>query len=156
QDPAALATLDVLTLLGNPAIYTDSNLYALVICKAVNISLERGNSDASPPHYVSLGIIASDRFGDCDAGYRFAKMACDLTERRGLWRFGARTYLPFGMVMPWTRPFREAIEPVRRTFRIGNEQGDLTFAAYACNILVSTLWASGHPLDEIEREGRHG
>ena len=46
SDPASLATLDVLTKLAPPALYTDANLLALVICRAVNLSLERGNSDA--------------------------------------------------------------------------------------------------------------
>ncbi len=51
QDPESLATLDVLTALGPPTLYTDWNLLALTSCRAVNLSLERGNSDAAPPHY---------------------------------------------------------------------------------------------------------
>ena len=47
SDPASLATLDVLTKIGPPAFYTDANLLALVACRAVNLSLERGNCDAS-------------------------------------------------------------------------------------------------------------
>jgi hypothetical protein len=35
----------------------------------------------------------------------------------------------FALVVPWTRPVREAIEPARRAFRLANEQGDPTFAA---------------------------
>ncbi|HXI67840.1 MAG TPA: hypothetical protein VNH41_07885, partial [Steroidobacteraceae bacterium] len=56
KDPESLATLDVLTTLGAPTLYTDENLYALTICRAVNLSLERGNSDAAPAHYVSVGL----------------------------------------------------------------------------------------------------
>ena len=47
SDPESLATLDVLTRLGPPAFYTDANLLSLVTCRAVNLSLERGNCDAS-------------------------------------------------------------------------------------------------------------
>ena len=47
NDPAALATLDVLTKILTPALFTDANLLSLAICTAVNLSLERGNSDAS-------------------------------------------------------------------------------------------------------------
>ena len=75
------ATLDVLTALGPPTLYTDGHLYALTSCRAINLSLERGNSDAAPAHYASVGLMAGDRFGDYDAGYRLAKMGCDLTER---------------------------------------------------------------------------
>src|SRR6516164_4186901 len=39
QDPEALATLDLLTSLSVPALYTDTNLGALAICRATNLSL---------------------------------------------------------------------------------------------------------------------
>ncbi|HZO40824.1 MAG TPA: AAA family ATPase, partial [Methylomirabilota bacterium] len=156
QDPESLATLDVLTTLGPPTLYTDGNLLALTSCRAVNLSLERGNSDAAPPHYASVGLQAGDRFGDYDAGYRLAKMACDLTERRGLKRFGGKTYSVFALVVPWTRPMRERINPARRAFQMANEQGDPTFAAYACWNLTSGLLAAGDPLDQVEREAEQG
>ena len=156
QDPASLATLDVLTTLGAPTLYTDENLYALTICRAVNLSLERGNSDAAPAHYVSVGLIAGYRFGDYDAGYRLGRIACDLTERRGLKRLGGKTYVVFAHLVPWTRPVREGIDPARRAFQMANEQGDATFAAYACRALASILLASGEPLDQVAREAEHG
>jgi len=43
SDPSSLATLDVLTKLGPPSLQTDANLFSLVICRAVNLSLEGGN-----------------------------------------------------------------------------------------------------------------
>ncbi|MGF6604037.1 PAS domain S-box-containing protein [Paraburkholderia sp. GAS448] len=156
EDPESRATLDVLTALGPPTLYTDENLYALTVCRAVNLSLERGNSDASPAHYVAVGIIAGDRFGHYDAGYRLGEMACDLTERRGLKRVGGKTYSVFSLVVPWTRPLREGIDPARRGFQIANEQGDPSFAAYACGNISTILLASGDPLDQVAREAVHG
>src|SRR5262249_49606153 len=55
RDPVALATLDVLTKVFPPARQTDGNLEALVICRAVNLSLARGNSDGSCFAYALLG-----------------------------------------------------------------------------------------------------
>ncbi|MGF6755724.1 PAS domain S-box protein [Paraburkholderia sp. GAS42] len=156
EDPESRATLDVLTALGPPTLYTDENLYALTTCRAVNLSLARGNSDASPAHYVAVGIIAGDRFGHYDEGYRLGELACDLTERRGLKRVGGKTYSIFSLVVPWTRPLREGIDPARRGFQIANEQGDPSFAAYACSNISSILLASGDPLDQVAREAEHG
>jgi PAS domain S-box-containing protein len=156
EDPECRATLDVLTALGAPTLYTDENLYALTTCRVVNLSVERGNSDAAPTHYAGVGLIAGDRFGDYDAGYRLAKMACDLTERRGLTRLGGKTYSIFALVVPWTRPLREGIEPARRAFQMASEQGDPMFAAYACRRISSMLLASGDPLDLVAREAEHG
>ena len=64
SDPASLATLDVLTKVVPPALFTDANLLSLVTCRAVNLSLEHGNCDGSCFAYVWLGIIAGPHFGD--------------------------------------------------------------------------------------------
>jgi PAS domain S-box-containing protein len=154
HDPESLATLDVITTLGGPAFFVDDNLWMLVTCRALNVSLERGYS-AAPAEYAGVGLLASHHFGDYDAGYRLAKMACDLTERRGLKRFVGRTYLTFALVVPWTRPVREGIDPARRAFQMANEQGD-AFGSYACRNLTSLLLAMGDPLEQVEREAQHG
>jgi PAS domain S-box-containing protein len=154
QNPEARATLDVLTSLVLPALYTDKNLYALSVCMAVNLSLVHGNSEASPLNYAATAMIAGPRFGHYDEGYRFGRMACDLLERRGLTHFGARTYVGFAIVVPWTRPLREGIEPSRRAFQMAKEHGDPTYAALASRGLSTILLALGYPLDQFEPEAQ--
>ncbi len=157
SDPASLSTLEVLTRLGPPAFYTDANLLSLVTCRAVNLSLERGNCDASCSAYAYFGMIAGPHFGDYQAAYRFGRLGYDLVERRGLTRFQARTYMDFGnVVLPWTRHVRAGRELVRRAFEAANKNGDLTYAAYCGNQLNTNLLAAGDPLDEAEREAEHG
>src|SRR5262249_8523231 len=46
-DPEFLATLDVLTKVVPAAMFSDENFGSMAICRAVNLSLERGNSDGS-------------------------------------------------------------------------------------------------------------
>src|SRR6478672_7679381 len=70
SDPASLATLDVLTKVLPPALFTDANLLSLATCRAVNLSLERGNSDASCVAYVWLGQITGPHFRDYQAGFQ--------------------------------------------------------------------------------------
>jgi PAS domain S-box-containing protein len=155
QDPEALATLDVLTSLVAPACYTDLNLYALCVCRATNLSLEHGNSDAAPYDYGAMSLIASARFGHYDKGYRLGKMACDLLEYRGWKHFGGRAYFAFASLLPWTRPFEDAIDPARRAFQMAAEHGDPAFAALASRGLNSIFLAAGHSLDQVEREAEH-
>jgi PAS domain S-box-containing protein len=157
SDLASLATLDVLTKIGPPALYTDANLLALVTCRAVNLSLEHGNCDASCIAYAYLGIVAGPYFGDYQAAYRFGQLGFDLVEGRGLTRFQARIYMDFGnVVLPWTRHVRAGRELVRRAFEAANKVGDLTYAAYCGNELNTNLLAAGDPLAEVEREAEHG
>jgi len=42
EDPASLATVEVLSKLDHPAYFADANLAALAMCKAASLSLEHG------------------------------------------------------------------------------------------------------------------
>lgn len=153
----SLATLDVLTKLGPPAWHTDANLASLVICRAVNLSLEGGNCDGSCYAYAVLGRVAGPKFGDYQAGLLFCRLGYELVEQRGLKRFQARIYLNFGsLVTPWTRHIREGRDLLRRAFGTANQRGDLTFAAYCCSHLNTNLLAAGDPLDEVQNEAERG
>jgi PAS domain S-box-containing protein len=157
SDPTSLATLDVLTKLTAPAWYTDANLLSLVICRAVNLSIEGGNCDASCFAYVTLGVLAGPHFDDYQAGLRFGRLGYDLVEQRGLKRFQARTYMNFGnVVLPWTKHVRAGRDLVRRAFQAANEIGDFTYAAYCCCHVNTNLLAAGDPLNEVQAEAERG
>jgi PAS domain S-box-containing protein len=158
SDPDSLATMDVLIKLAPPTFYTDTNLLALVACRAVNLSLEGGNCDASCSAYVWLSMVAGERFGDYrTAVYRFGQLGYDLVEGRGLTRFQARTYMDFGYgVVPWTRHVRAGRDLLRRAFEAANMIGDLTYAAYCGDQLITCFLAAGDPLANAEREAEHG
>jgi PAS domain S-box-containing protein len=156
SDPVSLATLDVLTKVLAPANHTDANLFSLVTCRAVNLSLEGGNCDGSCFTYVTLGMVAGPHFGDYQAAFRFGRLGYQLVERSGLERFQAGTYMLFAMhVMPWTRHIRAGRDLVRRAFEAADRIGDLTFAAYSCVNLNTNLLAAGDPLVEVQREAEN-
>ena len=157
NDPEIRATLNVLTEVVTPALFTDQNLLSLAICRMVNLSLEHGNSDGSCFAYVWLGMILGPRFGDYQAGFQFGRLGYDLVEKHGLHRYQARAYMSFGnLVTPWTRHIRAGRALVRRAFDTANKTGDLTFAAYSCNNLNTNLLAAGDPLGEVQREAENG
>ncbi|MGF6652245.1 putative ATPase [Paraburkholderia youngii] len=157
SDPASLATVDVLATLAVAALYTNPNLLCLVTCRMVNLSLERGNADASPYAYACLGAIGGPRFGDYETGYRFGRLGYELVEQRGLKRFQARTYMTFGgMTLPWKQPVRAGRELLRRAFEVANRSGDLNYAAYSCNQLNTNLLAAGDPLEQVQGEAERG
>ena len=153
SDPASLATLDVLTKLGPAAFFTDFTLHSLVVCRAINLSLEQGFSDGSCPHFEWLGAVAGACFGDYPAGFRFGQLGYSLVEKRGLKRFQARTYNNFAVqVLPWARHIKSSRDLLRRAFEAANQMGDLTFAAFACSNLNTNLLAAGDPLVEVQVE----
>jgi PAS domain S-box-containing protein len=157
SDPASLATLDVLTKVLPPALFTDANLLSLAICRAVTLSLERGNCDGSCVAYGWLGQIAGPRFGNYKAGFRFGFLGYVLVEKRGLTRFQARVYMVFGShVMPWAKHVRACRHLIHRTFETAHKIGDLCFAGYSCINLNTNLLAAGDPLDEVQAVAENG
>ncbi|WP_094781160.1 AAA family ATPase [Paraburkholderia ribeironis] len=157
KDPASLATADVLSKLLRPAWFTDANLASLTICKAVSLSLECGNCDASCFAYVMLPRIAGSRFDDYQAGFQFGRLGYELVERRGLKRFEAVTYLCFALyVVRWTKHVHLSSKMLRHAFEAANRTGDVPSGAYTRCHIVSDLLFSGEPLIEVEREAEEG
>jgi PAS domain S-box-containing protein len=156
SDPDSLATVDVLTKVGPPSLFADSNLHSMVLCKAINLSLEHGNTDGSCVHYVGLSETAGPHFGDYEAGFRFGRLGYELVEQRGLRRFQPATYMVFGgIVLPWTKHVSEGRDLVYRAFEVANKIGDLTYAAYSSHFIVTNLLTSGDPLGEVQREAEN-
>jgi PAS domain S-box-containing protein len=151
SDPESLATMGILARVMVPAFLTDRNLDYLAMCRAVNLSLERGNCDGSCLTYVRLGRIAGPRFGDYKTAFRFAQVGFDLVERRGLKRFESGTYLNFAvMIAPWKKHVRNCIDLLRRAFDSANKIGDLSYANYANIALNSDLLVAGDHLGDAQ------
>jgi predicted ATPase/signal transduction histidine kinase len=157
EDPACLATVDVLIKVLPPAMQIDENLAYLTICLAVSFSLEHGNCDGSCVAYEWLARIAGQKFGDYKAGFRFGQLGYELVERRGLKRFEASTCHCFAIfALPWMKHVRACRNLLRRAFEAAIRNGDLTYAAYTCNNLNSDLLFAGEPLPEVQAEAEHG
>ena len=112
-DPDCRATVDVLTSIMPPALFTDDILYCLVVCRMTNLSLEHGNSDGSCLGYVGLGAIFGQYFGDYGAGFRFGKLGFDLVER------GDGTASRLACILPsdtLSLPGRDTLVPVAHCF----------------------------------------
>ena len=80
SDPEMRAAMDMLSALLPPAYFTDHQLFCLLVCRLVNVSVQHGTTGASALAYGYCGVIlgaVSHRYSE---GYRFAKLACDLVD----------------------------------------------------------------------------
>ena len=156
-DPGLCATMDVLTALSSPALFTDENLFRLVVGRMATLSLEHGNCDGSCLAFAWLGGILSTYFRDYQAGFRFGRLGVDLVEKHGLDRFRARVYLVFAVhVANWTQDLSIGRAFLRRAFEAALRAGDLSYAAYSCIDLITNLLGAGDPLGDVEREAENG
>jgi PAS domain S-box-containing protein len=154
-DPTFLALIDVLMKIQPPAYFAEPNLWCLSIIRILQLSLEKGNSDASIAAYVALGLIAAQR-SDYKSAFRFGEISYQVTERLPKTRFRAAVHMNFGAsLVPYARHFREGRDLLRRAFEIANTNGDLIFAGYSCAKLIENLLVGGESLAEAQREAEH-
>src|SRR3989442_4075162 len=151
-DPELQAAMQVLSVLGPPAYFTDFHLFCLIACRMVKIGMQHGVSDPSTLGFALLGFISGPVFHRYGEGCRFAKLACDLVEKHRFIANQPKVYHATGTVSFWTQPIGTAIDFMRRTFRTAIETGDLTFACYGMYQVVTGLLLRNDPLDAAWRE----
>src|SRR5262249_11303 len=137
-----------------PGAWTiDKNLVVLIVCAAVDISLESGNCDGSCFAYEFLGFIAAWNFGDFEAAFRFGRLGVELVERTGLPRLdGFVRHVFSSCIMRWARHITNCRQLARTALDAANKAGDRGSAVpIACEIVTNILFA-GDPLVEVERE----
>ncbi|MDI1451516.1 ATP-binding sensor histidine kinase [Polyangium sp. 6x1] len=151
-DPEGKAALDILVAINSPALYTDENLVCLTTCHSVNLSLKHGNAAGSSFAYVFFGMLLGPEFGQYRMGFRFGKLGYDLVEKRGFSGYKAKVLLEFFLLSYWAQPASSRRALVDSAFAAALSVGDLTFACYAGNNLITYLIVKGERLEDVYRE----
>jgi hypothetical protein len=142
----------VLSTLLAPAYFTDSNLFCLLVCRMVNVSMQHGMCGASTHGCAYLGIILGPFFHRYSEGYLFGKLACDLVDKHGFMAYRAKVHYAMGTTAFWTQPMTTAIDFTRSSFYAAIETGDLTTACYDMYNIGTLLLLRNDPLDAVWRE----
>ncbi len=146
------AAMQVLSVLAGPATFTDFQLFCLLACRMVNVSIQHGMSGASAYAYACLGSVLGVNFHRYREGYRMARLACDLVEKHAFTAYDTKIYHAMGLAAFWTEPITSVIELRRATTRTATERGDLTFACYGMHQSITHLLTRNDPLDAVWRE----
>ncbi len=151
-DPKIQAAMQVLSVLAGPATFTDFQLFCLLACRMVNVSMQHGMSGASAYAYASLGAILGANFHRYREGYCMAKLAYGLVEKHAFTAYDTKVCHAMGLAAFWTEPITSVIELRRATTRTATERGDLTFACYGMHQSITHLLTRNDPLDAVWRE----
>ena len=152
KNPELQAAMRLLSVLTSPAFLTDFNLFCLLQCRMVNISLQHGTSGASAQAFSTLGFSLGPAFHRYHEGLRLAKLGCDLVEKHGFVAYQAKVYEVIGAVGVWTQPIGAAIDFMRATSRTAIETGDLVYACFAMFESVEYRLTRNDPLNAVWRE----
>jgi predicted ATPase/predicted signal transduction protein with EAL and GGDEF domain len=153
EDAEKMALMALLTHCLPAAFQTNQQLYALICCRMIELSLQAGNCAHSARGYVSFAGVLSNalsRFGDA---YRFAKLAVDLLHRLGDTSVLPGAYFVWGLLAShWIKPVEESVELYRKAVLHGLQTGDHLHAAYSAARSVSHQQFRGAPLADVHEE----
>ncbi|HUF74456.1 MAG TPA: EAL domain-containing protein [Gammaproteobacteria bacterium] len=153
QDNEKIALMSLLTHCLPAAFQTDQQLFALMCCKMVSLSLDFGNCPLSARAYGSFGAILSGGLRKYRAAYRFTKLGIDLAHHFDDLSVLSGVYFLHGhFASHWNEPVDASIELFQRSMQYGLETGDHPHVTYSAARRVSHLLFRGMTLPELRDE----
>lgn len=153
NDPDRVALMSLLMHMIPPAYQVNPELFALICCNMVSLSIRHGNCPMSAKGYGSFAPILSGIVGNFRDGDRFGKLGVDLCERlndvtvRSACHF---TWAAFASA--WVRPVDESIKIFREGMRWGLASGDHPHAAYCASIAITHVMFRGTSLEAVRTQ----
>ncbi|NJR64392.1 MAG: serine/threonine protein kinase, partial [Leptolyngbyaceae cyanobacterium CRU_2_3] len=152
-EPEQLAILRIIRSVGSPAYNATPELMPLLAFKAVNLSLQYGNTAESAYGYASYGVILCGVLEDIEQGYQFGKLALAVLERFNAKAIQAKTiFVVTNFINHWKQPVTDGLKLLLNAYQVGLETGDVEFAAYSAYIYCYHSYFLGRDLSELEPE----
>ena len=151
-DPAAQAAMRLMMHAASAAFISSPNLFPILACQMVKLSLRKGNSAESSWAYMLLAYLVANILGDYDEGWAIGRFALSLMERLQARELLAKNYASFySTLAQWKSPWRDGLEPLERGQHTGVEVGDLEFACFCAMLGAWQNTFVGESLDVVQR-----
>ena len=165
-DPAKLTVMRILPTVA-PATYSLSPLLMpLLALTMVSLSMDYGNTYTSPLGYSFVGYVLCvmerqtvpdgldhdpDRYG-INLGYALGQLALALAQQLEVKPVMACVrFVAQGFINIWKQPTSETLAPLRQTYQLCLESGNLEYAGYSAMTLGLNSFLTGLPLEEVEQ-----
>ncbi|GAB4288349.1 MAG: hypothetical protein Fur0025_22440 [Oscillatoriaceae cyanobacterium] len=153
SDPAQSMILKLLISTSDAAYYISQDLFALLIVKAVNISLEYGHIPESSYAYSAYGFLLGSLIGNYRDGYAFGQLAVNLSHKFNHPAQKCQTCNMLGnFILPWVKQIQFADAINNEGYQAGLDSGELQFAGYILGNKALNYFYQGKPLPEMLAE----
>jgi len=123
--------------------------------KMCNLCLKFGNSEQASFAYIQYGFLCINRLEDFSTGYRFGKLALNLSNHYPNLDLRGKVYFMFGLAIShWQKHVNESTEAFRKGYNYSCEAGDWTYAGYGAANIISNLLIDGHPCKGVYKEAQ--
>ncbi|KYC43851.1 histidine kinase [Scytonema hofmannii PCC 7110] len=131
QDPNLKALIALLTTSSPPAYLGKPNIFPLIVLKAVNYSLQFGNTEDSCFAYSMYAMLLVSIFLDIPTGYAFSEMSIQLNEKlNDLKLRGTVWHIHGSHINVWRNHIATSLPFLEKGFLGCIEAGDVTMANY--------------------------
>lgn len=126
------SVLDVLSELQWIEASSKPLAFELILYKAIELSIEYGNSVASCITYCQYGYLITSKYKLADKGYEFGELAYKLVEQFDDSYYAARIAFIFGSFISCFRnPFINCIDYISKSKKVFEDKGNTTNFGYA-------------------------
>src|SRR5260370_5305863 len=103
-DPEVRAVMKLFSALGEVAYHSDSELFQMIACCMVKLTLRHGTTEFSTIAYAALGIVLGPDFHLFRDGEDFARLSVAVSERHGYTAPRAGAHFLMQMAVLWPPP----------------------------------------------------
>ncbi|SEK97129.1 PAS domain S-box-containing protein [Kosakonia sacchari] len=142
----------LMNLLGSASLYASficPRLHFLLLCRILQLTLERGLTGASTVALAWFGVMIGERYGEYEQGFRYGTLAQDLVTRHGFHDYAAKTLVALGRSSVWIQPLSYTVQCAKNCFTAAVAHGDLTIACFASFREITNSLVCGDPLDVV-------
>jgi predicted ATPase/signal transduction histidine kinase/tRNA A-37 threonylcarbamoyl transferase component Bud32 len=134
------------------AFFTSKQLYLVVVCRMVSLTLLHGFTNAAVLGYCWLGVLSGAFFGRYREGLALSQLAREFVERHELSTYRAPVLFASQFITFWTQPLPITQELARASLHHASQQGNLSVASFATYAIIQNRLAMGHGLEDVHKE----
>jgi diguanylate cyclase (GGDEF)-like protein len=152
-DEERIAISNLMTSIGTPAYYVNTNLFAYLALYGVNESLKYGHTPNSAVAFIALATIIQTVQGDYEQGYRIGEMALKLNEKINNRRVAGLVHHVFAfMIQHWKLHARHDLAIYAKVYQLALNAGDFIYAGHSVNAAADCRLMIGDRIDDIYEE----
>jgi predicted ATPase/GAF domain-containing protein len=144
------AAVKILESMDSSAYMFDTNLFALLTVKQVNICLEYGNYPGNVKCYADYGIVIIYALNDYHTAYEFGALALELSKKfddRG--QICKASLLHGSWLTCWLKPLKSISAALKHGYQSGLDAGEIQYAGYALAYILFGYFHQGLQLKTI-------
>lgn len=141
SDPEQITAMNLLFSITPSTFFTNKNVFFLLMCKGLQLSLKYGNTPISSAVYTSIGMLKGSLSGKHNDGYNIGRIGVELSDRYNIPSIKSQTYTMFGGVLSqFAGDVYQEDAYLTEALKLGMDSGDYVFASYAIGAHVNSLY----------------